>query len=291
MKTQPKQAPEAAAADPKSIRRSGPVGAFSRQILSRELGRRLERNPRYSLRAFSKALGVSHSLLSRVLAGKRTVTPELAETLANRLALSPQDTKRLMQEAILRKIPSLDEVAGAQDEAGETLTLDQFTLIAEWEHYAILSYLNLPRAKWDAKSIARELKIPEARAKLSMERLERLGMVGLIDGRMKQTSKPIRVENKISTPATRTFHKRLLERAVESLENDPQPLRDFSSITFAVDPDLVPHALERIRAFRRELASELESMSAPKSVYNLTVQFFPVTQTNSNPNSNQGEET
>jgi hypothetical protein len=59
------------------------------------------------------------------------------------------------------------------------------------------------------------------------------------------------------------------------MENDPMPLRDLSSTTFAMDPKQVGHALKRIREFRRELSRELEEFGNPQEVYNLTVQLFP----------------
>lgn len=40
-----------------------------------------------------------------------------------------------------------------------------------------------------------------------------------------------------STAATRKFHKQLLIRAAESIDKDPIAHRDFSSMTFALDPE------------------------------------------------------
>ena len=66
-----------------------------------------------------------------------------------------------------------------------------------------------------------------------MERLQRLGLVGFSSRRWRQTGKSIKMpENGISTAATRRLYSQLLERAIQSLESDPMPVRDFSSITF-----------------------------------------------------------
>jgi transcriptional regulator with XRE-family HTH domain len=45
-----------------------------RIILQSEFDRRVARNPRYSMRAFARTLGVSHSTLSRFFAGRRRLT-------------------------------------------------------------------------------------------------------------------------------------------------------------------------------------------------------------------------
>jgi hypothetical protein len=42
-----------------------------------------------------------------------------------------------------------------------------------------------------------------------------------------------------------------------------------------MNPKNVPYAIERIRAFRRQLTDELEVMDESEEVYNLTVQLFP----------------
>lgn len=115
-------------------------------------------------------------------------------------------------------------------------------------------------------------------AKLAMDRLHRLGLVEQdSEGHWRQSGKPIKVENTISTVATRKFHKQLLIRAAESIDKDPIPVRDFSSMTFALDPQQIEYARKRLRDFRRELVAELELKGTPSTVYNLTVQLYPVT--------------
>ncbi len=57
-------------------------------------------------------------------------------------------------------------------------------------------------------------------------------------------------------------------------------------MTLAMDPEMVPYAIEKIKKFRRILADELEKAKPGKEVYNLTIQLFPVT---SSPDT-QGED-
>jgi transcriptional regulator with XRE-family HTH domain len=68
------------------------VGSF-RSFLADELARRVERNRRYSLRAFARDLGVDHSSLSQWLRGRRAFTVEVIERLGARLRLSPRQTR------------------------------------------------------------------------------------------------------------------------------------------------------------------------------------------------------
>lgn len=249
----------------KTLKTSNPT-----ELLKRALKERCEKNPMYSLRSFAKATGISHTVLSLVLSGKRNLSKKAALKLADYLELNPLDKQKLLK---VYKTPSPDDY--------ETLSLDKFEVISDWYHYGILSVLELPDAKFDAKWIAKQLGIQVVQAKLAMERLQRLGLVAKNEeGQWKQSGKSIKIDNTVSTVATRKFHKQLLVRAAESIDKDPIPVRDFSSITFILDPSQVEYARERIRDFRRQLAAELEIKGDPSSVYNLTIQMYPITPVN-----------
>jgi hypothetical protein len=58
-----------------------------RDLLKRELESRCGRNPRYSLRAFAKDLGLSAPRLSHVLNGRFGLSRAAAEAIADKLGL------------------------------------------------------------------------------------------------------------------------------------------------------------------------------------------------------------
>jgi hypothetical protein, TIGR02147 len=239
----------------------------ARGILQRELARRCESNPRYSLRAFAKALGISHPLLSLILSGRRKLSRKSAAKIAEKLSLSFEERRFFLSDYDFEETPSDDF---------QQIDMDTFSFISDWSHYAILSLLDIRGAKFEAEWIARRLGISVHESRAAMERLVHLGLVSKQGQTWKQTGLPIKVENELSTAASRKFQRQLLEKAIYSLENDPMEVRDMSSMTFAMDPELVPHALLRIRKFRRQLTAELEKMRPGKRVYNLTVQLYPV---------------
>jgi transcriptional regulator with XRE-family HTH domain len=59
-----------------------------RSTLREELQRRRSRNPRYSMRAFARALGTHHSTLSQILQQRRRLTARAIRALGARLGLS-----------------------------------------------------------------------------------------------------------------------------------------------------------------------------------------------------------
>ncbi len=234
--------------------------------IERELMRRIKRNPKYSLRAFAKTIGVSHTALSLVLSGKRHPSTRLLNKFADKMAMPPDERDVLLK----------NNGFSSKNIDTNLIDLDYFELISDWRHYAVLSLLELPTAKYESKWIAKRLNISSIEARDIMDRLRRLSLVGEKDGRMIQASMPIRMENKISTAATRRFHQQLLKKAEESLENDPIEIRDFSSMTFALDQSLVPYATQKIREFRRRLVADLEKKGNSNKVFQLNVQLYPV---------------
>ncbi len=252
-----------------------------KMILREELEKRSSKNPRYSLRAFAKTLGMSHTVLSLILSGKRAVSKKMATRLAEFLDFDPIQKQKLIEN---RKTVN---VRNQIDSDYQQLSLDTFTVISDWYHYAILSLLELSQARFEAKWISKALGITEIQAKLAMDRLTRLKLVEKSkNGKWQQTGYPLKVENTVSTSATRKFQRQLLEKALESLESDPIEKRDFSSMTMAIDPELIPYARDEIQKFRRELARKLESRGNAKAIYNLTVQIYPVSK-NLEENSNE----
>lgn len=239
-------------------------------LLRAALAERCNKNPQYSIRSFARASGISHTVLSLVLSGKRRLSKKATAQLADFLELNPDHKSQ-----VLSHFTNFAEPSEYQD-----LSLDAFEVISDWYHYAMLSALELPDAKWDARWFAKQFGIQALEAKLAMERLQRLGLVEEKNGKWKQTSKPIRVDNKVSTAATRKFNKQLLERAIEAIEQNTIEERDFSSTTFAMDPKLIPYAAAKIRKFRRELVAELEAKGSPEAVYQITMQLFPVSKLN-----------
>jgi transcriptional regulator with XRE-family HTH domain len=68
--------------------------ASFRLYLKRELQRRCQKNPSYSLRAFARFLHIPHQVLSRILNGKRPPTKTLLEKIGEKLQLDESVLKK-----------------------------------------------------------------------------------------------------------------------------------------------------------------------------------------------------
>jgi uncharacterized protein (TIGR02147 family) len=242
--------------------------------LRKEFSQKVCHNPHYSLRAFARDLDLSHTLLSLIFSNKRPLTNSTAQKLVS--------NERLGEET--RSILSLGHIK--KDEAKvefQRLTLQSFAMISDWVHYAVLSLTEIIGFRWDATWIARKLRIGEGRAKTVMNRLTELNFIQKNEfGNYKQSVGKIVIGNKESTEAAQLYNKGLLKKAVQSMSETQFIERDLSSTTFAMDPQYIPYAIERIRSFRRELTQELEGLGAKKEVYALAVQIFPLSKNEEN---------
>jgi hypothetical protein len=243
--------------------------------LRNELVARSRRNSSYSLRAFAKSLAMDPSTLAKIMAGKRSVGPRAARSLAARLGWS----------AFF--VGSELGVGEAASVRYDHIAADEFAVMAEWYHYAILELMRTKAFRSDPRWIASSLKISHAEAVDALGRLVRLGMIErtrtgkLIDRTSGFTST---TGNAFSTSAFRTMQKEILEGAIASLEDIPFERRDHSSMTMAIDQNNLAKAKLLIKKFRRELDALLSpaGRSDLDEVYQLAVALFPVTSLTTN---------
>lgn len=270
----------------------------ARLWLQEEFNRRRERNPAFSLRAFAQLLEIPPGRLSEILNQKRPMTVALVSRLAERLALDPRQRRQLLERLTLERqamrpgrntvsaqkdlVPGVDRPSGAGDGQSssphdfEQLSLDQFRVVADWYHFAILSLMEVadfqPRISW----IAKRLGISTIQATSAIERLDRLGLIQRSDKNWTPTHRDLATPSDISSSALRRSHQQSLEQAINSLAEVPVELRDITSITMAIDLKKIPQAKELIREFRRRLGALLETDDRTE-VYNLNIQLVPVT--------------
>lgn len=256
-----------------------------RTYLQDELVRRCKTNPRYSLRSFAKHLQMNPSLLSKILRGQVGVSPKRFEKICERMSLGPVERARLAsaedrkrtfrkQETLFRELKNTS--TQMRDMA------DQFQVIADWYHYAILEMVAMEGFQSDERWIAKTLGITYSEVVEARERLIRLGMLEVTpEGQWRDNSGNVsNSSGQYTSIALRKLQNQVLNLALNALENIPVEKRLQGSMTLAIDQELVPSAKEKIVAFQRALATYLQEESRTKnSVYQITVSFFPVTNT------------
>lgn len=238
-----------------------------RTFLKEELEKRRQANSLYSLRAFSRQLRMSPAQLSQIMSGKRPLTAKAAFRVAEILNLSPLETTSFIESTLQ---------AGAMADAGPTeIKEEEFQLVADWYHLAILSLSELRNHRADPRWIAGQLGITVSQASEALQRLHRLKIIEIKGGKIRQIMKPIKTTSDIPSAAIQIYHRQNLDKAKEKLETVPVADREYSTITMAVSRKNLPKAKKMILDFKRKLCGLLEQ-GEKQAVYSLAIQLFPV---------------
>lgn len=234
--------------------------------LQRQFTERCKRNSRYSLRAFANTLELDASSLSQILSGKRNLSKKGIKKICEKLSVSP---KELQMFGLIEK-PNIPHVDWFQ------VSMDTFSAISEWYHYAILELTYVSGFKAEPKWIARKLSITTDEAKAAVERLKRLGLLLEENGSLIKSSKKLTNQALIDTSsAHKELQKQIVSKALLAIDECPQEEKDITSMTMAIDPKNLGQAKLLIQKFRRDLCELLEEGNQ-EQVYHLGIQLYPV---------------
>lgn len=248
------------------------------QKLHAELKSRKSLNPRYSLRAFARSLGISPGTLSQILNSKKPISPKILEKVFQKLNLEGTSLENLKE--VHSDIKKWRSVKNLNERNNVEIDDETFSLISDWYHYAILELVKLddfePNIKWIASKLGLEIEIAEK----GIERLLKLELLAISkEGHFFATSEFTRISNSPRTSAARrNRQKQILELSKIKIDEVDIVNRDHSAITMTVDFSLLPEIKERIRKFRKDLGNYIvKNSKKSEAVYELQISFFPLT--------------
>ena len=158
----------------------------------------------------------------------------------------------------------------------ENLDFKRAEKICHWICYATLSLMQTRDFESSEAYIAKRLGISIHETRAALLALQEAGQID-IKGKPWKAKEPIRINNKVSTSLIRSFHRQLILKSLDAMENRSIEERDISSITFAMSPEKMSAAKAEIRKFRLKMSELFEEPGESTEVYNLTVQFTPIT--------------
>lgn len=254
---------------------------FYLHTLRESLSGRQRKNSSYSLRAFAKDLEIDSSNLSAILQRKRGLPVVRAKKFAQKLKLSAKEAA-LFVSSTLKTQTRLDAIQ-VQEEAKQYLLDDKyFKVIAEWEYYAFLQFMETKDFKPDFDFIALRLGSSKTRVIQVVDNLFLLGFIKKdLNKGFVRTVPSLETTEDIESQALQAAHIENFTLAKEKLESTPVEFRDFSSVTMAIDPDKLPEAKAIIREFQEKLHALL-TKSSKTEVYQFNCQLFPLTKNRGN---------
>lgn len=251
--------------------------------IKEDLSLRQRNNPQYSLRAYARHVGMHPATLSQVLKGQRPLPMKDSTRLIEKMNLGPKE-RTLFLESLLRSKTSLDQIK--IDEHDERFMLDEsyYKVIAEWEHYAVLDLFDLKGFDSTLFEVSQRLGITENRASVVVNTLITTGLLKVAaNGSFQKVHANIRTTEDVSSQALKDSHKETMRMGLDKIDEIEVELRDFSAMTVALNLEKLPEAKTIIREFRQKMMGLLRD-GEKTDVYQLAIQFYPLTQTTTEKN-------
>ena len=227
--------------------------------------------------------------MSDVLNGKRGLSRSSATRIANRIGLSSYETETFCDLVESKHGRSRVSKLEAQERLKKnlskgavlkflTLENDQFDVLADWYHLAILELMKTPGYQDTESFIATRLGLSSLQVRGALERMERFGLIESRLGKRTPTSQNVQTPDGVSSRALKNHHEQFLKLANDALFTQPVEERDFRGVTLKCKKSDVSKVREKVRNFLHELDRELTESSADgEEVYQLSTQFFSLT--------------
>ncbi|MGZ3696220.1 MAG: TIGR02147 family protein [Bdellovibrionota bacterium] len=224
-----------------------------------------ERNPRYSLRAHAKKIGISSSALSEVLQGKRNLSRAKAREIMDRIAIP--ESKREHFRTLLCETSVSERKAKLPF---------QDLLLSDWLYLAVLHFFDLDIPAKSPSVIARRLSVPKEKVESVINTLLEAGLlIKNSQKKIERNSSQMKTSDGPSNESVRKFHRDGLALAQKALETQGSETRDFTSLIFVGDPDSLEEARKKIREAYQEVMIAVSGKKRTE-LYKMSVSLFPM---------------
>ena len=252
-----------------------------KEILKSKLAERTNKNIQYSLRSFARDIGLSPQRLSHILNGRHGLSVQAAGLVASKLSMNETEKDffcTLVQKEHSRSKAMRTEAAKRLKNLKfhyKNVELDNFKLISDWYHFAIMELTLIENFSNNCKQIGKSLGISEVEAEMAIERLLKLKLlIKEKKGSLKIRGNFFADPKEIPSEAIRNFHKQLLSKSINAIDFQDLNERDFSSLVVAVDEKDIATAKKEIKKFRESMDRLFSKSKKKTRVYCLGVQLF-----------------
>ena len=240
---------------------------------------RKNRNTSYSLRAFSKSLGLTHPVLSRLLQGKTKLSPETVRLISEKLNLTSPETKYFEQiasgnpeRAVLDQLKT--QATAHRVEFGDVSEILSLKTIALLQLVEKKNYL-----PFDVAIAAKRLSITVEETKGLLKKLKFHGMITLEkDGQPHGTGKRILLETVEAKKSLTDLYKSGLRLAEMSLDQHLPAERVIGSEFLSFDHSDLGEASQLIDECLNRLVALSKRSKNPGEVYYCNTVLFRLTE-------------
>lgn len=253
---------------------------------------RKEANSSFSLRAFSDKIGFkAKDFIFRVMQGEKNLSEQSIQKVASGLRLGKRESEFFAALVLFNQAETAEERNSHYAKMQEILKIVRFSesqhlmahyqyqVYSDWRHLVVRSLIGMFGFSGDFKELGNRVhpKITPEQAKESVKLLESCGLISKKeDGSYELSQSAITTGNRTSKTALRGFHQKCLKLGADSIDRDQPSERNISGLTLGISKDGYERIVERINAFRKEIAFLAEEDQEADSAYQLEICFFKV---------------
>ena len=253
------------------------------KYLASVLEQRKSANALYSLRSMSQQIGISPTTLSHVIQGKKKLSERTAIEVSKKLKLTARQEKyfqtlvhfensedetlkQMLRAQMLVLNPLLRQQNNVQD--------DQYIVLSEWHHIAIMELTRLYPKNFNSKIISEQLNIELSVAEAALNLLEKMNLLESQNNSYVKTKKQFTFSSEVANQALRHYHQTMLSKAQNSIIEQTNKEKFIGSETFTLAIEDLGEAKDIIENCFQQLL-QLSSRSQNKThVYHAGIQMF-----------------
>ncbi len=221
-----------------------------------------------------------------ILSGQRLPSDEFLERFSEYLKLTKRENEYLRELVNLEKCknkerPVEDILKNLQrlnprKSTFQTFDLVQFNFISGWYHLVLKQLFTGMSLGENYELIKKGMrnKISVGQIKEAISNLITLGLIRKEGEQLVATNQDFNTTNDIPSEAIKSFHNGMLERARESLYEQPVEQREFQSLTLKIDDNNLEEAKQFIRDFKEDFNQRFSNNDGFTEIYQLNIQFF-----------------
>ena len=251
-------------------------------FLKRKLFGLQAKNKRFSLRAFAARCKVSHSFMSQVLSGKRSIRKKTISTISKSLKLTAEETELLYLLAELYSVDDPErkdhllskiEELSAPTREKYLIKLKNFSLISKWYYNPIIELSKVKKMVFKPEIIAKCLGITVFEADMAVSQLVEIGILKKENGSYVKTQKVIELSPNVPSREIQKHHEQMIDKALGTLSK-PLDERYIAGMTLAVDRGHIESLNKEITEFFKRMSIKASTFDKKNDVYQLNIQFF-----------------
>jgi uncharacterized protein (TIGR02147 family) len=246
------------------------------------------KNPAFSYRYFAlKAKVNSSGLLKNVIDGKRGLGRGLIVRCAEAMKLKKKEAEYFeclvdFNEArtVEEKRIFFERILALRKPDAHQVQANQFEFYSKWYYSAIRELIAIVPFRGDYATLARSLD-PAIRPEQAEKAVRVLEDLNLIvrgpHGRYRQAQPLVTTGPEVESVSVAQYQIACMELAKEAIDRHAAQARDLSTLTLSLTGEGFAALKEEIVSFRKKLLALERGFQGPDRVYQLNMQFFPLT--------------